>query len=256
METPAGKTMAKARAKALARRTSLRLPLAWAVGIAALPALVSTASAGELRGQIKFDGQFGEAPKRNKGFIGRIANPIRPVQQFKPHGYLIVVLEGGPEEEGEQSPPRRVNYDLVGESFEVPILPVIVKTTVEVENKRHTAVTLSAPDYPDLVDNLTLDPKKSFPLKVESAYEVIVIKAPGMPHPEGRVVAFPTKYFARVDRRGRFTIKDVPEGTWKVRLWYLDGWVEGVEESVSVSKKRGEVTLKVKTKQIPKPGGK
>ena len=216
-------------------------------------ATANLAMAGEVRGQIKFDGSFGEPPERTQGFVPRIANPIRPVQPFDPTPYLVVVLEGGPDDdEAKNSSSSRVEYGLLGESFEVPLLAVSVGTEVRIRNLGPRKVVLSAPDFPDLVDQAALDPRQTTAFKVAKASEVIVVGAPARPHPEGRIVGFASRYFAMVDTRGRFAIDKVPEGTWKVRLWYRDGWVKGVEDSVTVSRRGGEVTLRVAPNQLAK----
>ena len=51
-------------------------------------------------------------------------------------------------------------------------------------------------------------------------------------------MAFPSRYFVPVNRRGKFEFKDVPEGNWKVRIWYRDGWLDAPEQSVEVEKRR------------------
>ncbi|MCG8425231.1 MAG: hypothetical protein MJE77_45705 [Proteobacteria bacterium] len=232
--------------------------LAVVAALGVLVVSVPTALAGFVRGQVKFDGQFGKPPKRNQGFIARIANPIRPVKQFDPRPYLVVVLEGGPVVPGAKNPPgRAVSYSLRGEAFSTPILPVVVKTEVEIRNAGPSRSVLSTPGHPDLLDQIVLEPAASNSIKVENPFEAIIIRSPHLPHPEGRVVGFPTRYFARVDRRGRFYISNVPEGTWKMRLWYRDGWVEGVEQTVVVTRarRRPETVLRVRPNQIPKTAG-
>ena len=220
-----------------------------------LAAVVHTADAGSVKGQIKVDGKFGEAPERSQGFVPRIANPIQPVKRFDPTPYFVVVLEREGESNEDGNPPaERVSYDLLGESFEVPLLPVVVGSQIEIRNRGPAKAKISAPDYPDVLDEVSLDPKQTVRLKVDAPHQTIVISSPGAPHPQGRIVGFPNRYFAAVDRRGRFTISNVPEGTWKARLWYRDGWVEGVEGTVAVTRRRGELTLQVSPKQIPQPG--
>ena len=232
------------------------------VVIAAMTAIVTLgfallashpAIAGSVRGQIKFSGSFGDPPKRSQGFVDRIANPIRPVRSFDPSPYLVVVFEAETEEQDDSSR-RTATYKVLGTTFAAEILPVQVNTRVEIDNQGPTAVTLSAPDHPDLLGETELGPNQTAPLQITEPERVVVIRATTRPYPVGRIVAFRSRYFAQVDRRGQFSIDDIPEGTWKARLWYRDGWVDGVEKTFTVTRKRGEVELRVSPGKLPKPG--
>lgn len=222
------------------------------LGLAVLAS--NAAIAGDVEGQIKFSGSFGEPPERSQGFVERIANPIRPVRSFDPSPYLIVVFEGEAGD-SEESPRRTASYNVLGTAFAFEILPVQVNTRVEIDNQGPTLVTLTAPDYPDLFGDTELGPKQVAPLQLAEPEQVVVIRSTTGPYPVGRIVAFRSRYFARVNRRGRFSIDNVPEGTWKVRLWYLDGWVDGIEKTVVVTRRRAEVSLPaISPNKLPKPG--
>ena len=58
-------------------------------------------------------------------------------------------------------------------------------------------------------------------------------------------------YFALVDAKGGFTIKDVPPGEYKVKVWYLDGWLERPDDTVTQDKK-GDATVNVKIAELTK----
>jgi hypothetical protein len=218
--------------------------------VLALP--VSMAQAGDVKGEVQFEPrQLGAPPVRNQGFIERIENPLRPIQSFDPRPYLVVVLDDGPvDEAATQAPAAPVAYSLVGESFDPPLMPVVAKTRVELRNRGPRPVVLFTPEDPDLVDSVALKPKGFHEFQIAKPGHVVLIRSQDSVHLSGRVVAFPHRYFATLDARGRFEIKGVPEGTWKARLWYRDGWLEGVQATVEVGSKSTDLTLKVSPTRI------
>jgi hypothetical protein len=218
--------------------------------VLALP--VGMARAGDVKGEVQFEPrQLGAPPARNQGFIERIENPLRPIQAFDPRPFMVVVLDDGPvDEAATQAPAAPVAFPLVGESFAPPLMPVVAKTRIELRNRGPRPVVLLTPDDPDLVDSIALKPKGFHEFQMAKPGQVVLIRSQDSMHLSGRVVAFPHRYFAAVDGRGRFEIKGVPEGTWKARLWYRDGWLEGVEATVDVGSKSAEVTLKVSPTQV------
>jgi hypothetical protein len=216
--------------------------------VASLCALgAGAAQAGEVAGTIEFKpNRLGKPPERNQGFLPRIENPLRPVKRFDPLPWLVVVLEGGPVSDADRVPAEQaVVYELLGASFAVPILPVLVGAQVEIKNRSHDTPTLMTPDAPGVLDGVSLAPRGVHAFRVNEPQKPIVIRAQGSPHLQGVVVAFPHRYFARVDERGGFEIRDVPPGEWTARVWYRDGWLEGVSQRVQVGPKRVVVTVEV-----------
>ena len=61
------------------------------------------------------------------------------------------------------------------------------------------------------------------------------------------VVATPhIAYVDAVGSTGKFELSDVPEGSYKLRVFYRDHWVDRADETVSVpAKGKAEVTVKV-----------
>lgn len=200
---------------------------------------LSEASADDVRGKIVFKpDKLGSSPVRSKGFIKRIENPLRPVRKFNPRPYMIVVLDGGTVADEAKKPPAALQkYRLKGESFATHLFPVIVGSRVELVNESPRQAKLFTPEDPDLVD-ATLNPRGSAEFKVKAANQVTVIRSQDSDHLAGRVVAFAHRYFSTVDRRGKFEIKDVPEGNWKVKVWYRDGYIDGFEQSIEVRKRK------------------
>jgi hypothetical protein len=205
------------------------------------------AQAGTVAGTIQFQpNRLGKPPERNQGFLPRIENPLRPVKRFDPLPWLIVVLEGGPVSDADTVPAEQaVIYELLGASFAVPILPVLVGSQVELKNRSHDTPTLVTPDAPDVLGSVSLAPRAVHAFRVKEPLKPITIRAQGSPHLQGTVVGFPHRYFARVDERGGFEIPDVPPGEWTARVWYRDGWLEGVAPRVQVGPKRVVMTVEV-----------
>lgn len=210
------------------------------------------AHAGDVEGKVVFKpNKLGKPPVRNKGFLARIENPLRPIRKFNPRPYMFVVLDGQVDDEAKKPPGGKIRYYLQGQSFNRPILPVIVNTRVELVNSTSREATLFTPDSDAIADAHTFNPRGMFDFKVTEAGSVIVIRSQDETHIEGRVVGFPHRYYAPVNSRGKFEIKDVPEGTFKIKVWYRNGWLEGVEASVEVDKRRGgEVDLTIAPDKI------
>lgn len=235
-------------------RRVLRALSAAAMIMACLTCLAGApmAQAGEVSGEIKWNPKnLGSPPARNQGFLERVENPLRAIKPFDPHPYMVAVLDGGPLDDAAKQPAAGpVQYKLVGESFAEPLLPVVVGTRIEIVNRGPREVVLLTPDEPELLDAVTIKPKSYHEIKVTKAETTIVVKAQDSVHLEGRIVALPHRYFALVDSRGRFSFASVPEGTWKVRIWYRDRWLEGVEASVEVGKRSADVTLTLSPNQV------
>jgi hypothetical protein len=201
--------------------------------------------AGDVRGEVKFSPKkMGAPPVRNRGFVERIENPTRPIQSFDPTPSMVVVLDGGPVDDGAKKPlAGAVHYDLLGESFAAPVLPVVAKTRVQINNRGPREAVLVTPDDPELLDSVAIKPKSFHEITVTEPGKAVVIRAQDSIHLVGRIAVFPHRYFATVDGRGRFEIKDVPDGTWQARVWYRDGWVDGAGATVEVSGRRAAAAV-------------
>lgn len=230
------------------QRGSARCTRVAALLVASLCGLTASAAhAGTVAGSIQFEpNRLGKPPERNQGFLPRIENPLRPVKRFDPLPGFVVVLEGGPVSDSDRVPSEQaVVYELLGASFEAPILPVLAGAQVELKNRSFDTPTLVTPDAPGVLDGVSLAPRAVHAFRVTEPLKPITIRAQGSPHLQGTVVAFPHRYFARVDERGNFEIPDVPPGEWTVRVWYRGGWLEDVAKRVQVGPKRVGVTVEV-----------
>jgi hypothetical protein len=215
-------------------------PLLAGIGLALAAALPSLAHAGSVAGKLAIDtASLGETPAQSRGFLDPIPNPLTPVKRFDPTAYMIVVLEGAADAVPNQ--PMTVRYDIIGESFERPVLPVLINTDVEVRNAGRGAPILVAPAKPDLLPAEPLNPGASRTFKTGAEGGVILLRDQQSPHLVGRVVVLPHRLFAVVDATGKFELPDVPAGRFTVRVWYRDGWLDRTDETIDVGK--GKITV-------------
>lgn len=190
----------------------------------------------------------GEPPVRNSGFVPRAKNSLKPPRAFNPLPHLVVVLTDGEVSPADAKPGKRpVKYPIIGESFSVPLLPVIAGSVVEIVNKGKRSPRLYSPGNAEFVPSDPINPE-GVPRQTETVDEPhapIELRDRDSAHLRGTIVAFPHAYFALPNDSGRFEIDGVPSGTWKVRVWYRDGWLELPSEDVDVPVKRGARPLRI-----------
>jgi hypothetical protein len=203
------------------------------------------ARAGDVTGRIGLPEQAPPPPELvYRGFLDRAENASLPVKPFDPTPYMVVVLEGGT-----APAPTGVSWDLVGESFARPLLPVRNGAEVTVKNKGKRVVTLTADTDPALVPAGPINPTGSRAFTPKTSGMITLTDAE-IPHLRGRLLVLDAAYFAMPDSKGNFTIKDVPPGEYKVKIWYVDdkgkgGWLDRPDDSVTQDKK-GDATVNPK----------
>jgi len=215
--------------------------------LALAPSAVAAENGGTVSGTVAVGdpAKRGEPPIKSAGFVRRARNALKAPRPFDPTPYLVVVLEGGtPAPEDAEPPPQMPRYTIIGESFDVPVLPVVAGSAVEIKNSGKGSPRLYSPDMADLVPGDPVSPKgERKTKKLEKAGTSFEIRDRESAHLTGRIAVFPHRYFARVGKDGKFEIKGVAPGSWKVRVWYVDGWVEMPAETVDVVAKK-EAKLK------------
>ncbi|HLU68630.1 MAG TPA: hypothetical protein VKZ63_20255 [Kofleriaceae bacterium] len=189
-------------------------------------------------------------PERSEGFVPRARNALKPPRAFDPLPYIVVVLEGGtPAPEDTEAPGQPVRYTIIGEAFEQPILPVVVGSIVEVKNGGARSPRLYVAGEDGLIPGDPVSPKAERKTRpIAEPNRAYVIRDRESAHLTGRVVAFPHRYFARVGPGGKFEIEGVAPGTWRVRVWYEDGWVDMPSQTIEVEARR-----EARVKQIALP---
>lgn len=176
-----------------------------------------------------------------KGFLDRVENPLAPVRPVAVAPYLLVVLEG----DGKVDTPAQVNWDLAGESFGRPVVGAPVGAEVVIKNTSKIARNLAALEDPKLIPAGPINPTgpKSFRPAEPKIYTITDKDAP---HLKGVLVVVPTKHVAFVDAAGKFDFGDVPEGQYKLRVFYRTGWIDKPDDTINVGTKgKTEVTVKI-----------
>jgi hypothetical protein len=203
----------------------------------------SAAGAGTLVGKLELP----PAPERPsaglKGFLDRVENPLAPVQPLNVPRHMVVVLEG---DEKPVTPPQ-VNWDLLGDSFSRPVIAAPAGAEVVIKNVSKTSHTLVAKEDPKLVPPGPINPTGPKSFRASDPGKVYTITDPDAPYLQGKLVVVNTQFIAYPDDTGRFEIPDMPAGSYKLKIWYRDGWLERPDDTV-------EVGAKGKTEFNPKIG--
>jgi hypothetical protein len=188
------------------------------VGVIAgvIAASVGAGRAGTIVGKIELPPAPERGPVIARGFVDRIENPLADIKKHNIAPYLVVALEGDPR----PAAPAQVNWDLVGESFARPVVAVPVGAEVIIRNQTKVPRTLAAAEDAKLiVGPLNPTGTKSFRATEPATY---TIGDKDAPHLKGRVVVVATTHVASVDDTGRFEMTDVPDGSYKLKIYYYD----------------------------------
>jgi hypothetical protein len=216
------------------------------VSLMSIVALVAESSAGVVNGKLELPAAPERAPVSARGFLERVENPVTPVKQVNVAPQLVVVLEGEmkPEAAGQ------VTWELAGESFTRPVLAVPSGAEVIIKNTSKTARTLVAAEDAQLIQGGPINPTaiRSFRATTPGIY---TIGDKDAPHLRGKLVVVATPYLAYVEvsgTTGKFEI-EAAEGSYKLRVFYKDGWIVRPEDTVTVpakAKGKGEVNVSIK----------
>jgi hypothetical protein len=190
---------------------------ALAAAIAAGAALAAPARGGIVVGKLDLPPAPERGPVIARGFVDRVENPLADIRKPTIAPYLIVALEGDARSE---AAPAQVNWDLVGESFVRPVIAVPVGAEVVIKNQTKVARTIAAvEDAKLIVGPLNPTGTKSFRAAQPAIYTIADRDAP---HLRGKIVVVPTLHVATVDEAGRFEMTDVPDGNYKLKVFYYD----------------------------------
>ncbi len=129
-------------------------------------------------------------------------------------------------------PPEHAKIDQRNLQFHPHVLTVVAGTTVDFLNSDALLHNVFAPDACADRFNLGTWPqgqKKSFTFKKACFASLLCRVHPEM---EGFVAVLPTPYFAVTGADGSFQIKDVPDGSYTVKVWHSK--LKAAQKSVSV----------------------
>lgn len=212
-----------------------------------LAGLAGEAVAGGVAGRVELPPPPERPPIAQRGFLDRVENPLVPVRPVNVGPHLAVVLEG----EARPQAPGQVPWELGGEAFARPLLVVPVGAEILVSNTSGRPRTLVALEDPKLIQGGPIAPRASRSFRVTEP-KIYTIADPDVPHLRGTLLVVPTPYFAMVEVRGSrleagaFQIADVAEGSYKLRVFYRDGWIDRPDEPVNVPARRNiDVALKI-----------
>jgi len=192
--------------------------LAFSVGIVGgIAAFAGPSFAGSVAGKLELPPAPERGPVVAKGFLDRTENPLAEVKKVNIAPYFVVALEG---EASSDTAPAQVTWELVGESFARPVIAVPVGAEVVIKNTTKVSRTLGVTEDATLIAGpLTPAGTKSFRATKPAIY---TIGDASMPHLKGKIVVVATTHVAHLDDSGRFEMADVPDGTYKLRVFYYD----------------------------------
>jgi hypothetical protein len=186
-----------------------------------------------LVGKVELPSQLPERPpQQTRGFLDRAENPLAPVSGVDVKPQMFVVLEGG---DSPVSPPQ-VNWELVGESFSRPVVAAPTGAEVVIKNVSKAPRTLAAKEDPKLIQG-PINPTGPKSFRVTEAGKVMHFTDADAPHLKGTLVVVGSQYIGYPDDSGKFQINDIPPGSYKLKIWYADGWIAGAEYEIAIKAK-------------------
>lgn len=207
-----------------------RASLAWLV----LTSLSTAAHAGgTLTGKLELPPPPDRPALEVKGFLDRVENPLAPVKGIAPTQRMVIVALG---DEKPVSPPQVV-IELLGESFARRVVAAPAGAEVVIKNTSKTARTLVAAEDPKLIPQGPINPTGPKSFRVADVDKVYTIGDKDAPHLKLKVITVNTQYVAYPDDNGKFEIPNMPGGTYKLKIWYGDKWIERPDDSVEVKDK-------------------
>lgn len=211
-----------------------------------LTGLAGESLAGGVAGRLELPAPPERPPVTQRGFLDRAENPLAEVRKVNVGPHLAVVLEG----EARPQAPGQVPWELGGGSFGRPLLVVPVGAEILITNTSGAPRTVAALEDPKLIPAGAINPQGSRSFRVTEA-KAYTITDKDVPHLRGKLLVVATPYFALVEvgarlDQGTFQIADVAEGSYKLRVFYRDGWLDHPDAQVTVAAKRNaDVAVKI-----------
>ncbi|MEO8845576.1 MAG: plastocyanin/azurin family copper-binding protein [Kofleriaceae bacterium] len=116
-----------------------------------------------------------------------------------------------------KAPDAHAHMDQKGMTFIPYLLPVLVGTTVDFANNDAVNHNVFSPDNEGYnLGSWAKGATKSYTFKKAGTYTQLCSIHPEM---EAFVISLPNPYFAIADKDGKFTINDVPDGHYSLRVF-------------------------------------
>jgi hypothetical protein len=217
-------------------RRATSMPLVLVLGCAA------AASAATVRGNILLPAEP-RVPDHDAHW--RVENGVLPLggRVPDPHADVIVVLEGAA---GNKPQPPNTVVTLHGLRLDPRVAVVPLGGAVEFKNEDRVPHTLYIEHASSLMAPTPTPAGQSRTQKFLAVGEYRV-RDEEYPHIDGTVLALQSPWFVRVDDKGNFKL-EVPEGKYKLRVFYRDRWV--VTQSLDVGTHTTEVNVQVPAKPL------
>jgi hypothetical protein len=114
-----------------------------------------------------------------------------------------------------------------------------------IKNVSKTARTLAAAEDKKLIPEGPINPTGPKSFRVNDVGKVYTIGDKDAPHLKLKIVVVNTQFVGYPDDSGKFQIDNVPAGSYKVRIWYQDNWLQQ-EDTVNVpAKGKADVNAKI-----------
>jgi len=155
----------------------------------------------------------------NGAFAGDITGKIT-VKGARHAGDAVVYID---KIKGKQfkPPAKHAEMDQKNLTFIPHVLPVLAGTTVDFKNSDDVLHNVFSPDGCANKFNLGTWPKdevRSYAFKNPGCVPVLLCNV--HPEMEAFVIVLDTPYWAVSDKKGNFTIKDVPAGKYTLKIWH------------------------------------
>lgn len=206
-------------------------------GVALLSAIPAV-QAGTVKGTVKLP----EAARSTRAFHGywRVENGVVPVQTSGGvKAETVVVLDNV--KGAKALPARTVTIELQALDARPRLVVAGPGSVIEIKNSGKMRHDLSTPDSPKLMQLETLAPGGVRRQRFD-APGGYVIRDSEYPHIMISVIIVDSPYYAAVDEKGSFEIKNVPDGTAMLKVWTRGKWV--AQQEIDGGSK-DDVTVKV-----------
>jgi plastocyanin len=178
-------------------------------------------SAGSITGAVRAQPPGGVKPEQADGgaYESRRYRFVEKIDYATLKDFVVYIDQEVPETAGQKPATATVTTTQKDANFDPHVLPVAVGTTVRWPNEDdifHNVFSMSDAAQFDL-GYYKKDAVKTVSFEKPGRVDVFCAIHSKM---HCIVLVLPNRFFAKADERGRFTIPDVPPGTYRVRAWH------------------------------------